>query len=528
MTGIVGALSGGYSAQQILKYLSQQNPQLAQQISSALNAGHSLDHVLRFISRNEKKLSKLLPDKKQDRSSNLYKTAQSEIHPSLIGAAKTGLQALAIGGTAAVGAGALAGVGRGLGTAASGTSPGALGVVPGMPGLLGPGGAGNALGAAPVANGAAIQGAIARAVPSSLQQMVPQIAQGISGNTPSNTGRDQVAPVQLPDSGLTQATETQTPTPTNLEPLTPEDKAIGNIQERRKESERLFELAKSSRPGKEATTPFMRMARSLVKKGQIKDAEAFDQFRKYWQVTEDKHRGNPSVEFEKFRVSQPRGMVQEESMPQAEESTEVPEAKIKPIAKMDTVFTPQGIGQIKEIRNGKALVDIDGKKHQVAENEIEKEPEDLEPVVRDLFSKIPEKMKSTAIQSAIRVPASEELNKSVTLVKFYNGDVAWYLDVPEDIYDSIALGTYEPKGQGRTGIAQYKPGIIDSRGAGFSQEISRNPKYAKDLKGKTWGYAKSSYDALQSIQPIINKISKEKYEENGNLITAKRKQKTKE
>lgn len=195
----------------------------------------------------------------------------------------------------------------------------------------------------------------------------------------------------------------------------------------------------------------------------------------------------------------------------------------KKIEKSSIVASPQGIGEVKEIRNGKALVDIDGTLHKVDEDKLEGEPVDLEPAVRYIMDNIPEKLKSTAFESSIhlRIPRFED----IMLVKFYDGKWAWYLDVPENLYSDIATGVYEPKTAGKTGIAEYKPGVIDSRGAGFQSEIVQNPKYGKNEKGKTWGYALTKYNALEQIQESLKNISKERYDEQGNLIKPKKRKK---
>lgn len=193
------------------------------------------------------------------------------------------------------------------------------------------------------------------------------------------------------------------------------------------------------------------------------------------------------------------------------------------IEKSSIVASPHGVGEVKEIRNGKAIVDIDGKKHQVNEDDLELEPADLEPAIRHILDSIPEKLKSSAFESSIHL--SLPTGQDLMLVKFYDGKWAWYLDIPEQLYSDIATGIYEPKTSGKTGIAEYKPGVIDSRGAGFQSEIAQNPKYGKDQKGITWDYASNKYNAFGQIQGIVKNISKERYDEEGNLIQTKKRKK---
>ena len=145
----------------------------------------------------------------------------------------------------------------------------------------------------------------------------------------------------------------------------------------------------------------------------------------------------------------------------------------------------------------------------------------MENAVRYIVDNIPENLKSTSLQSAVHIPGM-----NILLTQFYDGKWAFYKDFPEDIYRNISMGTYEPKGEAKTGIGEYKPGVVDSRGAGFHQEVKMNPKYSKENKGVTWGYADNEYGLMKSIQNILHKISKEKYDEQGKLTSPKKRKKS--
>ncbi len=186
-------------------------------------------------------------------------------------------------------------------------------------------------------------------------------------------------------------------------------------------------------------------------------------------------------------------------------------------------ITPSGkIGEVESVKNNVATMNVDGQKKKEKENAIVHEPPDTEEAVRQIINSIPEGMKSTALQSMVHIP-----EHNILLTQFYDGKWAYYFGVPEEMYKNIALGTYEPKGQGVTGIAEYKPGVSDSRGAGFHTEIKMNPTFSKENKNKTWGYASNEYSLLKGMQEIIHKISKEKYDESGNLIQPKARKKPK-
>lgn len=187
-------------------------------------------------------------------------------------------------------------------------------------------------------------------------------------------------------------------------------------------------------------------------------------------------------------------------------------------------MSPKGkIGEIEYSKNGVSAINLDGKSQKFKDNAIQHEPEGVEDAVRHIINSIPENMKSTALQTAIMIPLPEG---NIMVTQFYDGKYAWYRDVPEDLYHNIALGTYQPKGEARTGIGEYNPSVVDSRGAGFHTEIKINPKYSSENKGKTWGYASNEYSLLKNIQPILHKISKERYDEKGNLIQTKPRKKS--
>lgn len=78
------------------------------------------------------------------------------------------------------------------------------------------------------------------------------------------------------------------------------------------------------------------------------------------------------------------------------------------IEKGATVITPQGVGEVKEIRNGKSIIEIDGKKHQVDEDELESSP-------------IPEKdmgILLDELNKQIEKETGEEVSRAINLVGF--------------------------------------------------------------------------------------------------------------
>ncbi len=98
---------------------------------------------------------------------------------------------------------------------------------------------------------------------------------------------------------------------------------------------------------------------------------------------------------------EPAGQELDAVTSETERAEEVSEPK--PIEKNQTVSTAQGIGEVKEIRNGKAIVEVDGKKHQVNEEDIEPtlfSDEDIAQKYDELMSAIPEEHRSGFISWA--------------------------------------------------------------------------------------------------------------------------------
>lgn len=490
MSPIFKGLNSGYSPQQILQYLMKSIPQMAPTIQKAMKAGYPAQQILGFLSKSFETEDKSGMSESQIHASNTRADAERT---------KFGLKAAATAVAAPVVAGA-------VGNALSRALPTNLRNMFG----LGTPGNGPQPGGAPPSH------------PSNIPS-TPNAPNQTGTALPPTQGTIQ-APGQLSNVSSQPPISTTIPQAPNIQPPQIKHIDLGPVFTKYPGiKQKIDDLRNSGNDTVSISEYFRKFNANQTAKLEKEFGQPIDS------IVDEYFRTNP------FKVTTKRDLQKNAeattNQPQVSAPVEPPIQKLdkieeverKPIEKSQTVASPQGVGEIKEIRGDKALIEVDGKLHKVNVDELEQEPEDLEDAVRDILSKIPEGEKSTALQSAIHVNLPE--GKNLTLMKFYDGKVAWYLDVPEDTYKSIALGTYEPKTKGKTGIGEYKPGVIDSRGAGFTEEIRNNPLYSKENKGKTWGYAFNEYDALNKIQPILNKISKEKYDEEGNLIQPKKKRK---
>lgn len=309
MSAISQALNAGHSVQDILRYLSQHNPQLARQVSAALNAGHSIDHVLNFIEKNGNRMGNLIPAKKQmNRSDNLYKTAQTSIHPSLTGAARFA------GGVAGLAGGAYA-LSRAMPSILQRIQPGNTGITPNVP-----------------------------VPPSPPSPTSPQATNGIGGIQSSNIPQppNVPSPQQPPITPVNVAPNVAQP------PVTPQPQGVStNLQPIFEKYKGLTDTIDKLRDKNDVTA----IVAYLNKFGpaQVKKIE--------------KEAGQPIEKvIEEYLKANPQPVAQAEA-PKAE-------AEAKPIEKGSTVATPAGVGEVKEIRGNKALVEVDGKKHKFDKDEL--------------------------------------------------------------------------------------------------------------------------------------------------------------
>lgn len=261
------------------------------------------------------------------------------------------------------------------------------------------------------------------------------------------------------------------------------------------------ELQNRAKSGTERTL-FQDTARKLQKSGQIKDATEFGRFRKWWNATEGKGRGPAEVEYELFK-RQTKGMFEEPTQVQKPKVTpkleqKQPETEQTP-AKMakNTVMLPNGdIGEKVSSHKGVSTVDVDGKKLQYKDIDLE-DPVQVRNAIHEI-AQIPEKERSGLMDLAQYSPSEKRL-----YVQYSNGKIAVYLDVNPEDAEAIKIGKGTPKTTGQTKTGEsWITGIPESRGAELSRLIIRNPKYDKNQKDKTWFYLEDVYDKYQKIRQV--------------------------
>jgi hypothetical protein len=473
MTAILGALTSGRTAQQILRYLSQQNPRLAQQINSAINAGHSLDHIVRYMSKHEKKIGKLIPDEKTSRSSNLYKTAQKDLHPALEGGAK----ALGVGlgiATAATGAGLALNAGRNAAVQASQI----------LPALQQQGQAAQTAGSAIIPNAPPPTPSPIQPTPIPTQDagIVPQ---GVAPQTP---GQQIGQGIQAP---ITQALQPSSPTQ-----IAQASQAIPDQMQQQPEAMMpqqapqqlpIFEQLLGGidpatlEPAKQQQLQFLsQISDQLQSKGKtINDPE----FIKLGKKIKDIVKGKPGMMIEETaRFNAGQEQKQANVKPLDIEQTEQPTSIVEPakitkpqsIAKGESVITEDGnIAEVKGTSGNNFLIEENGKVRQVPMDSLRSQPEAIKKakIVFDP-SKVPESEKSAALAFSVPMP-----DRSSIINMFHDGSYYVYRrkdgkPIDESIIKRIIEGQDIPMTTGETFMGSWNQDTGDSRGSAAFKELT--------------------------------------------------------
>jgi len=208
----------------------------------------------------------------------------------------------------------------------------------------------------------------------------------------------------------------------------------------------------------------------ILGKDQTEKTDLLDKARKLVQET-----GNMNPTFIQRKLS----------LPYAEASKLVDQLKAegikeeaKPITKNETVMSPHGVAEVKEIRNGQAIIDVDGKLHKVKEDELEAEPEEVRQAKFDFDPEtVPEDLRSAPLNE-VYTPA----NRRHVTVKYNAGlKPIRYMyvrkdgqPISEEYIDKIKKGVQLPVSSGKSFWGTWRADESDSRGAANYEELVSN------------------------------------------------------
>jgi hypothetical protein len=395
---IAKALSSGFTADQVIKFILKKFPDQADKIKSAMAAGFTVDQILNYIQGGRKLVNQ---SQNQEMQMQGRKTEHEQTR-DMDTARKSN-------------------VNKGFGTAA-------------------------ALGASALGGPAALQ-ALSRALPANLAQLAPAILQQQQSPLSSSSTPNQ-NPLPENPTNIGQPSQPSIPSeiPSSPNPPVPPSLPQGNaiaqpkgIPNAKEYLDKLGVTAKVDEEIAKGNSPEGIMAMLTIgnKKAAKTDPELKSAIEEYvkQKIREDVLNppgSTPDLEKKTPNVKPLDNAQQEKKALPGEKTTEVQRrlkigyadaAKLvderdklekqptssevtpekQPIAKTDTVATPQGIGNIKAIKEKTALVEVGGKTHKIPIEELEK-PSFSEDEVADaydnLMAKIPEEHRSGFIQWA--------------------------------------------------------------------------------------------------------------------------------
>ena len=346
------ALSSGFTSKQIVNYLLRNHPQHAKVINKALRSGFTADQIIKFLSGGRKSVNS-----SQEGMTEHEKTLGTDIQR------REDVQQGALNAALAAGSLYATPIALRAGQAALGRA------LPPIVNRLSP----------------AIQNAIGSLIPG--QGMQP----GQQGQSPLQQQTLQPSPQQPPISpSVAQPTA----------PLQPEVKTIdiGKLVEKHGLAKHIDEVSKNQKDPKAIAAILYAKFPQEMKAFQAESGKNMEDAIEDYLSQSGKVSEEGRVEaLKKFNeIKKPSFEEKEIERFEKEYGAEEKPAVAK-IEKSSIVASPQGVGEVKEIRNGKALVEVDGKLHKVSVDELEPPAftdEETADAYDNLMEKIPEEYKS--------------------------------------------------------------------------------------------------------------------------------------
>jgi len=466
MSSFHNALSQGYSPEDILAYIAKAIPQSSSMIKKAMKAGHPAQQILGFLSKSFDN---------EDRTG----LSESERHGvnrrSDTERVKYGLK---------VGASALA---------------------------------------LPIA-GIAARSALSRSLPSQIQDMLPGVVnQAVQNVSPSQSqGGSALAPMSQQSPQIAQSVNpsSQSPLSPNVEdnipqttqPVQPQVNTtnISNIINNHGLTKHIDELSKNVKDPKAIAAILYNKFPKEMKKFQEEVGKPMEEaIADYMQSNVKPLDNQPNPEQKKpLSREEALGKFRDKLIESAGEKTTPEPVKIE---KGATVASPQGIGEIQAIRNGKAIVEVDGKKHQVNEDELIQSPipeKDLADLYEDLIGGIE---KSTGKQVSRNVEwAGYDPNTNELAYKPHGSDKMWsYDDIPPEDVEVLTSLLTQRKSTGENFIGAWQAGTESPIGAAMYQLIKKL-QAARGGKGNEY---KNKYETIYDALEPAKKAAKERHAE---------------
>ena len=484
---VATALSQGHNISKVIKSILRMNTPLANSIKEALKQGYTEDQIGEYLekgkSQSYSQKNKMLQGMTEEEKARGIAYREPKTQKNIKNIIETGAKALP-----AVAAGYMAGpaVGAALGQAGS-----ALG------GALGR--------AAPQIFGQnAIPGAAATAASVGQPTTSPAMPQAPQTQIPLQPTQTSQPPLNLPNN---QVNEPNIPQPQQLaqpEGIPTNEQPVENLIA--KETESLWgKLEKGIKKHKDKDLEtFLKMADNL-KNYQGMNRQEFDGL--YQQFQERKAAGEPLHKIVKDIYDAYKAPMKAE---ESKVSTSVPTEKIEnvPIEKGNLVSSPKGVGEVVASRNGKSIIEVDGKKIQVDDEELEQPPlpeKDLADLYDDLIKGIEgetEEDVSRMVQWAGYNPESNTLNFLP-----HTGDLYTYDNISEEDAALLTDILSVRKTSGSNFIGAWKKDSKSPIGAALSKLIR---KLQSERGGKGNEYSAKHGTIYSAYEPAIQAKKRKK------------------
>lgn len=455
MSPLIQALDQGYPPEEILGYISKVLPNIAPAIKKATRSGYAVREILGFLSKNFDNEDRRGMSESQRHAANKRSDAASVKH--------------------------------GLKLAASAV-------------------------VAPLAASAA-RSALSRALPTNLTNGLTQtLANSVPNASPSNpqSPSGSVNPdvnmqqqPQLPNQSQAlplQPPVNQTPNNVSQTPNIEQPKVFDtNIIKNGLASRRQIDALIKSGNGPEEIEAYLKkfnpgFIKTIEKegKGPFKDVVA--------QYMQEKMRDDAMQPEGSQPLNQPKiGQIpqeQEKISPEIEKPIEQPK-----IEKKSIVSSPQGVGEVREIRNGQAIIDIDGKLHKVKEEELEASPlpeKELDELYDDLIKGI----ESKTGEDVSRMVQWAGYNPETNTLQFlpHTGKLYKYGNISEEDAALLTDILSTRKSSGENFIGAWKAGSKSPIGAALSKLIR---KLQSERGGKGNEYEETHEPIYSAYEPAI-------------------------
>lgn len=465
MSAFFQALGQGYTPQQILGYLSKSVPAMSKPIQKAQKAGYSVQQILGFLSKNFDQQDRRGMTETERHTANRRADAERT---------KYGLKMAA--------------------TAA----------------------------AVPIAS-TALSSALSRSLPQSLRSLAPSLAGQSAlpggGNARMPQAGNILPGTQIPPTSPQPQTNQPQPTAQTVLPSASQQPPnLGNVTSVTQSATKPqldFVGLKNKYKG------FFDKIDQLKQTGNNVDTiSAY--FRKFAPSQSEKFEKETGAKLEEI-VGEYIAMQPEESTPNAEakpseagqvmespsqelDQSQAPERKT--VAKEDVVSSPHGVGEVKEIRNGQALIDVDGKLHKVKEEELEASPIP-EKDLAELYDELIQGIESETGEDVSRMVQWAGYNPETNTLQFlpHTGKLYKYGNIsPEDaalLTDILSTR----KTSGENFIGAWKAGSKSPIGAALSKLIR---KLQAERGGKGNEYEETHEPIYSAYEPAIQAKKKKK------------------